>query len=146
MDSLGRIAEIVGESSGFVVLLLCAVVTVLLIATIYLLARVRKLSRARALDLSAEGVERLARVLGGCTEDIKNLQENISALSSKLDQVSKVMEKMDRFFSGVSSYGIVEGDQTDRGRRLVFSLNTFMDLPSMKITPSPTSIFPLKRP
>ena len=89
MDLLGRIAESLGESSGTVFLVLCVVVPILGIATIWLSVRVRRLSRARALNLSGENAERLARDLAACAQDIKGLQDRAGALSSDLDRLAR---------------------------------------------------------
>jgi len=88
MNYLVRIAKVLGESPGLFVLLY-VVVAVLLLATIWLFVRVRKLSRGRMLDISEEGVERLARAIGVCTQDIQEVREKLDLISSKLDQVAQ---------------------------------------------------------
>ena len=88
MNHLVRIAKALGESPGLFVLIY-AVVVILLLMTIWLFVRVRRLSRRRTLDISEKGVEKLARAIGVCTEDIQEMREELGLISSKLDQVAQ---------------------------------------------------------
>jgi hypothetical protein len=93
MNLLGRLfnetIEALSSNSAIALLVLAAAVFFLFFVVIYLLARIRSISRRRSAELSADSAAELARRLNSSAADIKILQDSLTAVSSKAEQLGK---------------------------------------------------------